>query len=972
MATPSRKAAYSTIRAVEVGPVRSGANSLQNNPALHGHIHHQSTTSVETTSVASNLPRVQSNLHVIHHTVVPTSQSGTPSNAVSTRKMALEDSRVANSKKANMPKRYAPEVNRGSDEDSVAKAKSSSRGGKCAQFWSIRMLASGLCAVFIIITAICLLVVTFNFSMSAAQDIAEQHAVSIATKAKSNVEALLNKPLAAAAGWQYVMSKGNHPLPMDAEAANPLWYRDYWEQFIGSMSATDFSYQFAVFGFSDGNYAGCKNMPGETFQCRLFGKNQQNQSALCHLYEETYHRSNYSLITANTGLINYDPRTRAWYKMVDHRPFAMKWSTAYLSAMPTLPIIDVNAALFNASGHHIGVISMTFELGLLSGFLSDLQTTENTVSVLIDNEDLLLASSYKDAYLTQTKIPVGYNGPVGDNCLVSDSSNSADDNLLVCRAAVSSYTYAPLPLLAASYPSLVRNGAEGAQRIRLAGTDYFVSVVPVSTELAEGMHWRFALFVPQSDIVSGIIQGRDISIYLSVAIVAVAVGLCFVILTLLMAPLQAVTESMYRLATLQTQDEDDEGPKSSLYEIATIQGAFMVMSEELTKVKSFLPQSVLAQLYGGPTDDDEDVFEDEVSAPKKNGNHNESTSDASMVRSARSTVRNHVINGDTASDSTAQQARKQAASTIISAHSNKKSRKAALFTNVSISTRRVTMLAVNIASYHQHVVGADAASVMAASAEVVGVVSAAVNEFRGVLDGFQGDKFMSSFNAVTAVGNHAAAAAGAALLCNASLGQLKISGKPLRMTAGIASGPAMVGNMGTLAVRRFTVLGHVVTNAGILERLCKRYPDTHTLIGGNAINDTKNFFELLTLDVVVLHFNAAGPRRTTLAALKAASSGVADEWMYALANANQASRYTEINEAFGFFVDGDAGHAAAMMERVRETADLVNDTCLAVTVEHLMNLLSTVTEGSEYVNTLPDFFAECMVTGAFGAIPKVL
>ena len=52
------------------------------------------------------------------------------------------------------------------------------------------------------------------------------------------------------------------------------------------------------------------------------------------------------------------------------------------------------------------------------------------------------------------------------------------------------------------------DGADGAQRILLDGTDYFVSVVPVSTDLAEGMHWRFALFVPQNDIVSGLQSER--------------------------------------------------------------------------------------------------------------------------------------------------------------------------------------------------------------------------------------------------------------------------------------------------------------------------------------------------------------------------------------------------------------------------------------------------------------------------------
>eukprot|EP00388_Colpodella_angusta_P038032 GDKK01043226.1.p1 GENE.GDKK01043226.1~~GDKK01043226.1.p1 ORF type:complete len:796 (+),score=63.86 GDKK01043226.1:335-2389(+) len=286
--------------------------------------------------------------------------------------------------------------------------------------------------------------------------------------------------------------------------------------------------------------------------------------------------------------------------MVDHIPKAMKWSSVYLSAIPTLPIIDVNAAMYNATGALLGVISMTFELGLLSNFLSELVTTTNTVSMLIDNEDLLLASSYSDPYLTSVDIPKPYTGTVPSNCLVSDSANDATLSIMLCRAHISTYSYTPLRELTSKRTTLVKNGQSGALRIKLDSMDYFVSVVPVETAEAEGMHWRFALFVPQNDIVGGIVRGRDIAIYISIAIVVVAVGLCFVILTLLLRPLGELRDQVSKVASLETQPTHGKGQgqvsRSIISEINQLQDSVDQLSNAMISFTRFIPKEVVRDM----------------------------------------------------------------------------------------------------------------------------------------------------------------------------------------------------------------------------------------------------------------------------------------------------------------------------------------------------------------------------------------
>eukprot|EP00744_Colponema_vietnamica_P004832 GILI01007160.1.p1 GENE.GILI01007160.1~~GILI01007160.1.p1 ORF type:complete len:657 (+),score=162.35 GILI01007160.1:218-1972(+) len=565
--------------------------------------------------------------------------------------------------------------------------------------------------------------------------------------------------------------------------------------------------------------------------------------------------------------------------------------------------------------------------------------------MLIDNEDLLLASSYSDPYLTSTDIPKPYAGVVPSNCLVSDSANDATLNIMLCRAPVSSYSYAPLRQLARDRPTLVKYGQSGALRLKLADKDYFVSVVPVVTAQAAGMHWRFALFVPQSDIVGGIVRGRDIAIYISIGIVVVAVGLCFVILTLLLSPLRDVTDSMYRMATLQEVEAPTK--PSRLHEIATIQGAFRVMSEELAKVKSFLPQSVLAQLYGAPSSEEED---DEDNVQEQ------------MASRSRSLAKGALEAEASEQSMATMQASVQGRRTEQNRTDKSSAQKAALNTGVSLSNRKVSMLAINIASYHSHVIGADPTAVVSASAEVVAAVVRAVNEHKGVLDGFQGDKFMASFNAVTSVGNHASAAAGAALKASREISSITVSSRPdarpLSMTGGIASGPAMVGNMGTQAVKRFTVLGHVVTTAGILERLCKRYPGATTLLSGNAVNETGNFFELLCCDVVTLPAPKASVK-TRISYLADTKNVGTDEWMYALDNAVKDHRFKNANGAFDAFVAGDRVLCNSLLNQCLGQEDL-SDVSLMATINLLSKLQDLQVDGTSYVNTLADFYTQCI------------
>jgi len=92
----------------------------------------------------------------------------------------------------------------------------------------------------------------------------------------------------------------------------------------------------------------------------------------------------------------------------------------------------------------------------------------------------------------------------------------------------------------------------------------------------------------------------------------------------------------------------------------------------------------------------------------------------------------------------------------------------------------------------------------------------------GTIDKFMGDAVMAFWNAPLDVDQHALRACRAALDMRAALAELNRTGtKPIAIGIGIATGPALVGNMGLEARFDYSCVGDTVNVASRLEGACK-------------------------------------------------------------------------------------------------------------------------------------------------------
>ena len=314
------------------------------------------------------------------------------------------------------------------------------------QLVSVRTFTGVMSVLLSAFTAAILLAVTFTFSINAAQDLASAHTRVIANKAKVEIETFLDRPILFLNAWQHSVEQSNETLPKDTPNYDTLgWYEPWIERAVGPLGASDFSFQFSILSFNDGNGVSCIPLANAQFRCQMYhwgNRNASNSSQTSTVIATDYFQANHSVVQRTSSPTGYDPRTRGWYILGKTPPGVMRWGTPLLSAVPTLLCISLSTGLYNSSGYFLGVGSIFLNLDAMGELLKQLLSIPNVVSFLIDNDNLLLETTHNLPTSTTTSIVTGSIGSLPSNCLLS--ANGATLSIMMCREGVLSYGYGPL------------------------------------------------------------------------------------------------------------------------------------------------------------------------------------------------------------------------------------------------------------------------------------------------------------------------------------------------------------------------------------------------------------------------------------------------------------------------------------------------------------------------------------------------
>ena len=335
-------------------------------------------------------------------------------------------------------------------------------------------------------------------------------------------------------------------------------------------------------------------------------------------------------------------------------------------------------------------------------------------------------------------------------------------------------------------------------------------------------------------------------------------------------PLINLMTDMSYVATMNLEQVDHHRPLSVLAEVKEMEKSFKKMIENLTEYRQYLPQSLLVDTASEVEEDIKTITE------RKSA----SAYDKKSVRSSDVTPSVATLNRTNVFDATT-------------------------------ASKSVTLMMTNIEGMHT-LLEFSKGPVDLITSYLEPIVQLARKK-RGIVDEFSGDRVLVSFNTSMPSASHKNHAVDLGYLLQA---QFK---DKIKVNMAFASGHAVVGNMGCVGFKKYTIIGNVACTVRMLERAGREW-GVPMLCDGNVATDAAFHYVLQKMVKVLLK----NDKETLVHKIVISKEADNEEWMYQLEQSTTSDPYRKLNAAVVSLYDGDADAAKLLLENCSlDGADLV-------------------------------------------------
>eukprot|EP01062_Namystynia_karyoxenos_P042870 TRINITY_DN313_c0_g1_i1.p1 TRINITY_DN313_c0_g1~~TRINITY_DN313_c0_g1_i1.p1 ORF type:complete len:1130 (+),score=225.49 TRINITY_DN313_c0_g1_i1:89-3478(+) len=443
--------------------------------------------------------------------------------------------------------------------------------------------------------------------------------------------------------------------------------------------------------------------------------------------------------------------------------------------------------------------------------------------------------------------------------------------------------------------------------------DYWVEVVPINpmtgpagAPLGIGnVDWILFVVLPHRDFLAEANAAKEDTLAISISVICVvaavlaAVGFGFIA-----APIRILITDLAEAQEMRIDAILARHPRfTPLREMSELQASFRVLCHFLREYRSFLPQALLDA-------------GDESSAEEKdleNGSGSVYSDTGSRLEKGSVTRVRRDRAGSSASNHS-RQSRRSNDSGISAGHTKPAAGRAgrsggmSSFLAPTAVLRTVSVVMGNIAGLHNRC--AQPLILRESLRALVLVLHEVTTHSKGTLDGVVGDRTRISWNAGRLIGSHRARAVLAAA-------QLMESSTVPPMTLAVGTGDAVCGNFGDTPFRYHGIIGPVCSFAHICERYASRFLGSQ---GPAAVCEQRLCAEQTAVQYRwqcrLGYSKRPGPPVNVFVILGIYErQGVeSQEWMYALADAEDHAPYKEYNRAI---IHAVSGHHDAACELLR-------------------------------------------------------
>ncbi|MGE4240841.1 adenylate/guanylate cyclase domain-containing protein [Ramlibacter sp.] len=260
----------------------------------------------------------------------------------------------------------------------------------------------------------------------------------------------------------------------------------------------------------------------------------------------------------------YDPRVRPWFRdAVEKKDLVI--SNPYIYATTGLPGVTV-AMPFYSGGKLEGVFAIDILLDSLSAFLKQRPVSEHSLSVIVDNEGMLVAH------------------PDSKQALKREASGSLG------RVRVNEL---PDPLFAVAYSQ--RTARQQARfTFEFKGEEYAAMFSPFPREF--GKEWEVIILAPLEDFVGEWKANNEKLLMFGLIAIALQVALIYAFSRRIARPLERLEQQVLEVQNF----EPHKGPPvtSSIREIGSLASAVTSLQNAITAFSAFVPRDLVRQLIG--------------------------------------------------------------------------------------------------------------------------------------------------------------------------------------------------------------------------------------------------------------------------------------------------------------------------------------------------------------------------------------
>jgi diguanylate cyclase (GGDEF)-like protein len=239
---------------------------------------------------------------------------------------------------------------------------------------------------------------------------------------------------------------------------------------------------------------------------------------------------------------NFDPRDRPWYRSAAAAQRAV-WSPIFpfFNDGSTL-VLAANYPVYGRFGDLEGVVSTRIYLADLNAFLQQLQISSHGLAFVVDEEDLLVASSQPTPLMTGMADASAQKAGSPPQRL--RATEGRHDTLRAIAQALAQTPHGAVP--PTPTPASPSVPGDRALTLELHGQRHLVREMPFRDDY--GLRWRIIIAIPETDFAEQLVTNkRTILLSLAVALVG-SVVLSFLTARWLERPIRRLVDAADRLA----------------------------------------------------------------------------------------------------------------------------------------------------------------------------------------------------------------------------------------------------------------------------------------------------------------------------------------------------------------------------------------------------------------------------------------